>query len=597
MGTSRSEPGGKWGLGWVPPLAAAVPLVAGPWWREGYMVPKAAVCGILGLAGALAWVLSGRRQNIASRVDAPAAAFTGAFLLAALFSCDSRLSWFGRYPEALFAVSGLAACAAAFHLGCGLRSARQEGPLLRWLCALSIPVSAYALAQSGGFDPLLRAALPEGRVVSTFGSPVHLGAYLALVLPCALMRWVQGEGALERRVGAAAFFTGVPALAATGSRGALLAGVCGLAASWMLGRRSSAYGREPGRDLGLVSWKFAVRAAASVALAVLAAFAWRGRGSGAADMARWDLWRVAVSQFQEKPWLGQGPDTFELSFQRLRSEEMARRLGGLGPTQSHPHNDWFQVLGALGLAGTAAYLWLHLGALRGAWAAARSGSPFAGALAGGVLAVLVQAKFNSPSLAVAWLACLMAGALLAAPGRSGTAAALFLAGALAGAGLTGRAALADRQARLGLEARRAGAPKEAALSFELAIAAAPEVTLYRYDLANLLWDASSAVSGPGRVLMLERAGEAAREGVRARPLDAQAHRLLALAALRGEEGGVSRDAEALAAARRALELDPNGGLTLETFVLAARKNRDEGAARAAEERLARIMGGKEGTAP
>ncbi len=592
MGTSRSEPGGKGALGWVPPLAAAVPLIAGPWWREGYLVPKAAACGLLGLAGALAWALSGRREDIASRVDAPAAAFAGAFLLAALFSCDPRLSWFGRYPEALFAAGGLAACVAAFHLGCGLRSARQEGPLLLWLCALSTPVSAYALAQSGGFDPLLQAALPEGRALSTFGSPVYLGAYLALVLPCALLLWGRGEGALQRRVGAAAFLAGLPALAATASRGALLAAACGSAAAWILGGGACAEEKKRGSRPGRFSWKLA--ATASAALAVLAVFAWRGRGSGAGDAARWDLWRVAGSQFRESPWLGRGPDTFELSFQRLRSEEMARRLGGLGPTQSHPHNDWLQVLGALGLAGLAAYLWLHLGALRGAWAAARSGLPFAGALAGGVLAVLVQAKFNSPSLAVAWLACVMAGALLAAPGRSRMAAALFLAGAFAGAGLTGRAALADRQARRGLEARRRGAPKEAALSLERAIAAAPEVTLYRYDLANLLWDASSAASGPGRALILERVKETAREGVRARPLDSQAHRLLALAALRGEEGGVSGNAEALAAARRALELDPNGGLTLETFVRAARKNGEEGAARAAEERLARITGG---TAP
>ncbi len=594
MGTSRSEPGGKGGLGWVPPLAAAIPLVAGPWWREGYMVPKAAVCGLLGLAGALAWVLSGRRPDIASRVDAPASAFAGAFLLAAFFSCDPRLSWFGRYPEALFAAGGLAACAAAFYLGCGLRSARQEGPLLRWLCALSIPVSAYALAQSCGFDPLFRAALPQGRAVSTFGSPIYLGAYLALVLPCALLFWIRGEGALERRVGAAAFLAGLPALAATGSRGAVLGALCGSAAAWRVGGGACAEEKKRGPRPQRSPWRFAACAAASAALAVLAAFAWRGRGSEAADSARWELWRVAVSQFRERPWLGRGPDTFELSFQRLRSEEAARRLGGLGHTQSHPHNDWLQVLGALGLAGTAAYLWLHLGVLRGAWAAARSGSPFAGALAGGVLAVLVQAKLNSPSLAVAWLACLMAGALLAVPGRSGTAAALFLAGALAGAGLTGRAALADRQARLSIEARGGGAPREAALRLERAIALAPEVTLYRYDLANLLWDASSAASGQGRVLILERAKEAAREGVRARPLDAQAHRLRALAALRGEEGGVSQDAEALAAARRALELDPNGGLTLETFVRAARKNGEEGAARAAEERLARITGG---TAP
>lgn len=559
------------------------------------MVPKAAACGVLGLSGALAWAFSGRRPGVGSRVDPAAAAFLGTMLLSAFFSCDPRLSWFGRYPESLFAVSGLAACAAAFYLGCALRGLRREGPLLRWLCALSIPVCAYALAQAGGWDPWLRATgLPEGRAVSTWGSPVYLGAHLALLAPVSLWLWMRGERASDRWLGAAALAAGIPALAAAGSRGALLGAVVGLAAAWVIGRKAPAARAS--------SWKLA--AASAVVLTVLAALTWARRertGSAMSDEARWGVWSIAAAGFRERPLLGWGPDTFETGFLRLRSEALARALGGYGPTQSHAHNDWLQMLACAGLAGLAAYLWLHIEAFRGARAALSAGSSYGGALAGGVLAVLVQAKFNSPSLPVAWLASLMAGALLGSPGRPRLAVPLFLAGAVLGACSTMRSALADRQARLGSQARRAGAPREAALRIERAIALAPEVTLYRYDLANLLWDASSAAQGPGRELILERAHEAAAEGVWARPMDAQAHRLLALTHLRRAREGAARKEDALplalAAAKRALELDPNGGLTLETFIQAAREEGDAASASAVEERLARIVGGKAATSP
>jgi hypothetical protein len=124
---------------------------------------------------------------------------------------DARLSCFGHYQDYLFSITGLAACLSAFYVGCTIG---VSSSLSVWMAAGSIPVSVYALLQWLGWEPFVNIPnLPfGGRAFSSFGSPVSLGAYFALVLPIVLYLYLtQALKARHRLIGKIALLLGLPA--------------------------------------------------------------------------------------------------------------------------------------------------------------------------------------------------------------------------------------------------------------------------------------------------------------------------------------------------------------------------------------------------
>jgi hypothetical protein len=509
--------------------------------RDAYSTPKAALAAVACAAAALWAALDPKARRSRSPLDGPLLALAAACALSACLSIDPRLSLFGRYPETVFSLMGLCACCAAFLAG-GALGVREGGirTLGAWLAAGSLPVSAYALVQAAGFEPFMPGAEPMagGRAFSTFGSPVFLGAYLALLSPLELDLALAGEGPARRALGAASLLLGLSALAATGSRGAWLGAAAGL-----LHHGLRAAGPRTRASL-----------AAGLALSGVLAGAWalrRGAALVSSDKARLETWGIALRELSRRPWLGSGPDTFEIAFRRERSQALADALGA-STGQSQAHDDLLQAAATLGGAGLLAYAWLQLAALRSARRTGRAGVDGAAA---GLLALWVAAKFSALSLSSAWPAALVAGAAFSEPAAPGIRprlrlAALWLCAAvfLPFAWISARA---DADCRAGLRARRAGAMREAAALLENAAALRPDVLAYRFDLCNLLFDAAGGASPEGRAFLLGRAAEAARDAAGRMPLRADAWRLLALC-----EGRIAgRSAAAEAALARFLALD------------------------------------------
>jgi len=534
MGTSRSEERPAV-FALIPPLIAAVPLACSSSFRDFYSVPNAAAAALVLLFAAGALFLSRSFDRAPSRLDAP---LLFGLLVAALCSAasiDPAMSLHGRYPDALFSLSGLAGCAAALWLGRALSRAGLSASLQRWLVLASVPISLYALLQYAGVEPLFPGVLLHDgrRAASTLGGPVFLGAFLACAVPLCL------EARTQRpRAAAAALLLALAALAATGTRSAWLGAAAGAALWLLLSRR--------GRPL---PWKPLLLTAAALASLWLTVSLRRPQ-TGLADQERLTMWKIALVQFRETPWLGSGPDTYPYAYRRLRATTR-------GWVHDQAHNDLFQVLSTMGLAGLAAYLWLHLALLRCAADSLRRGAPGAAAAAAAVAAVWVLAKLNGVHYSGVWPACCLAGALAAEDGAEERAAALraplFLLCAALAAFSSLRAAHADRLARAGILARRAGALRDGAGCLERAVAARPEVLPYRFDLVFLLWDAADGAEAAGRRLLLDRAAEAALGGVRRQPLHPEAYWLLGSAE---KKRGPERLPAAEAAWREALALDP-----------------------------------------
>ena len=579
--------------------AAGLPLAYCPWFRDAYETPKLillALCATLALLEALC-----RRgeTRAGSDLDLPLAAFTAAVLASAWGSIDPDLSWSGSEAYRVLGVPAWAACLSAFWLGCA--AARERGPefarrLISWTAAASVPVSVVALIQLGSGG---------GRALATFGESNALGTYLAMALPLAVHAFRSGAGA--RRWGAlAAAALAAGGLFAAASRGAWLAAALALLAYAALSgkRRTAAVSRAfrwtPWRCLVLGSLMLA--GAGGTARGIVL----RGTGPRQSDSSRLLLWRIAAQGAREPRLLGSGPATFSIRLRRLRSEalgRLSRSKSGAEWIFGHAHNDWFEVLATLGAAGLLAYLWLHAAALRRLRLLAsqdpdwRSGSgpPLAAAL----LAVFIQAKFNIPALAVAWFACLCAACLLCpAPGRPEAGAPALRGGLLLLLALSvlwtdavaARVAVAEASDRAGRKARGEGRAREAAVHFERALAWRPGSVVYRYDLANLLWDAAAGAGAEERRVLLERAVGSALAGLRRRPREAELQRLLGLSELR--RAALAGEKDRLPFARRAfdaaLALDPFRPQLLRDAAETAALQGEEPARRGYAERLERL---------
>jgi O-antigen ligase len=232
----------------------------------------------------------------------------------------------------------------------------------------SLPVAGYGVLQYAGGDVLgLDEGRTIGRVASTLAHPNLLAAYLAVVLPLAAWRLVEGPG----RVGAAGLLIvlGV-CLVFTYSRAGWLASmaglvVFGLARLWIADRRRLTALLAAGMALGGIALLVLslLPPLPSDAPHVLQTLTSLFRRKGATVQIRLHAWAASLDAIQDRPLLGYGPATFEPVLAWHLPPELAPfgRTAALG---GRAHNVYLAVAVESGLLGLAAYLGL-LAALLG----------------------------------------------------------------------------------------------------------------------------------------------------------------------------------------------------------------------------------------
>ena len=395
---------------WI--VAAGAPLA----WSQAvfceYTLPKliAITCG--GLLAAVGLALRARTAGRCppNAVDWALLAWLAAGALATLRSQDIRLSLVGQYNLYTYALWQAALYSAVFFIAARCADERAIRRILRVCLGTAAVVALYSLMQGLGIEPFTLSAplFGGGRAVSTIGSPVHLGAYLALLTPLAIheLRLAKGAG---RVLAGLCLILLLGGLWATISRGAwLVAAVGALAYAVFTGVR-------PRWSLG--KWLAAALLAAAVCAALSVKLA--KRPVSKSDIGRKEAWRVAWLVFREHPLLGTGPDTFGENARRYKSENFVH-THGVAAYHADAHNDVLEALSTTGLLGALAYLcviaalcWEGIKALKDP---ARQG--MAAALCAGLLALFVNMKFNPISLEVAAVAAVLAG-LLSAGNRVG----------------------------------------------------------------------------------------------------------------------------------------------------------------------------------
>lgn len=519
-----------------------------------------------------AWSAALRPQALAAgRTDFDLPLLAGLLVacLSAAVSSDPASSLRGRYDSWAYGLWGLTLVAAVVQLAS--RSARgRESDRALWLIWSAALIGGYGILQKLGFDPVFHVqTLPTGgRAVSTLGSPVDLGALLALAWPLSLWR-VDSD---RRPLSAAAALLIAGGLLATSSRGAMLAAGAGTAAYWIMSRR------RPGSSL-LPSLGVAIAA-------VAAALVWTYRpGASVSDIGRREVWKTAWTAFLQNPWLGVGPDGFEDAFRRLRTAAFVAALGS-DHHQAYPHNDFLQVLSTLGMLGAAVYAWL-LAVI--AKAARRALEPagtraLAAGLAAGLLALWVNLALNPIALEVLVLAAVAAALLfsLSAPAADAAPLArplLLAAGVLTAVSLFFAIAMAraDVVFKKGAQAQASGDFAAARRLFSRARKAAPCEVSYTLAEVNAIGDWINATRVVEERLALLALAEAdGAEAVSCHPRQVLPHYIAGAAARMHFDLGF-KDHLVIAAREfdAALAYDPKFGPLLEARLQVARLMGDQ----------------------
>lgn len=212
-----------------------------------------------------------------------------------------------------------------------------------------------------------------GRLRGSFVNPNHFAGFLeiALAVTFAWTWWgwrrAAREGSPERRVSLAAppvlvWLTLFVALAFTGSRAGLIAGIAGAAAQGLLLGLSRGRSRRGARRrwLGWLPWAAAGAAAAAVGLGLVAMVGFeQGLGriasTSPADL-RWDVrgdvYSATLDVWKRFPWTGSGVGTFAQAFPL----EQRGQPEAVGLFWRHAHNDWLELLATTGLVGAALFL-------------------------------------------------------------------------------------------------------------------------------------------------------------------------------------------------------------------------------------------------
>lgn len=431
------------------------------------------------------------------------AVMMGAVVLTSLFSVDLPLSILGPHQQQFYALLPLSLCALAYYAAANLDIHPSTFIMLALLGGLA--VSLPALSQIGG-KGFMAWSIQDGRAGSTFGSPIFLGSYLALLVPLAWSRMGQKSWAVLVLISAA--------LLASGSRGSMMAAAAGILLIEFVRNK-----------------KVALLVGMLIPILALVILNRHLRGSHDSDIGRIEVWRIALIAWKSHPIFGWGPDTFSLAFRQFMTQRFIDANGHNDTfIQLSAHSDVLQVLTTMGLVGLAAYGFFIARVVKLLRYAVRL-DPEALGIAGAMMALFINAKFNPIPLAVLVVAACLLGSLDRS--RYYDEARHVRSWIMAAASVIVFAVFAimckaERHQRLAENLKQMGYRLESAEQFNLAAKTNPFDLWYTQRQLDTFWSTIQFMPGVDKNLLAEFSHNISDNISRLHPNDPTAHELRAL---------------------------------------------------------------------
>jgi O-antigen ligase len=309
----------------------------------------------------------------------PTVALVGIYLLTSFTSVWPRVSFWGSYRRFQGTYTMLSYIAIFFLIGQTLRTWEQVERLVTVILLTSLPVVLYGLFQHYGFDPIPWGQDIAGRVVSSVGNAISVGAYLIMVIPLTIRQlWVSFSrfraSHKERAVHLIStmlyllvLLTQLLCMLFTQSRGPFLGLVGGLFfffLSWAIIRGERGLGLTVISLAILLGLFLIVLNLPNTPLNALQKFPFIERLSrivgGESFQFRAVFWEIAVQMSLAQPVrtiLGYGPETMAVAHYPFVSPELMDLAENLRAVD-RCHNVTLDTLVTTGLVGLLAYLFL-----------------------------------------------------------------------------------------------------------------------------------------------------------------------------------------------------------------------------------------------
>ncbi|MEW6516355.1 MAG: O-antigen ligase family protein [candidate division FCPU426 bacterium] len=351
-------------------LLLLVPLVFFTFAHDVFELNKLTVMRLFTLLALLGWageiLLLGEWRLPASKLWLPLALVGLSSLLSTLVTNNRLTSIFGVYED----FEGILTIFNYLLLWLlALRLLRRFSEIRKYLAVIVVAgllAGGYGVAQNFGIDFIQwnPATYSVTRLFGTLGNPNFLAAYLLMTLPLAFIWFLLSERPSIKLAMILAVFVMLLAMMFTKSRGAVYALVAegvllGVYLIWDAARPGSLWQRNKrwlillvalgGLSLALPNVRSNLAVTLDRTLATLDL-------KHAQMTPRLYIWRSALQMIRDKPLLGSGLDTFQITFPKYRLAEYWRLEWNGTPEKAH--NFFLQIGATTGLLGLGAWVWL-----------------------------------------------------------------------------------------------------------------------------------------------------------------------------------------------------------------------------------------------
>ncbi len=322
-------------------------------------------------------------------LDVPLLVFLVVGWISSIYSLDPTLSFYGAYRIYTFGWWPLCSLVMLYFLTVQVADPALTTSVRRAAIFSAACVGLYGILQYGGMEIFSDIpAVQGGRVWSSLGNPLYMGALCMMAIPLLF------EGRfIGNIVPLALVMAGVLLSLSRSAWVGTLVACLGLAYTHR--RDIRRWGRPAAGILLVVGIIAMVTPGIRERAAVLVS------SKESSNASRLEGWKAGLRVWRQYPVLGSGPDTFFQAFRPQRTLAYLRATG-TGITQADAHNDVIQAASTSGVFGLAAYVWVVFIFLRKEFQMKTGAACFWGA---SLLALFVQNQFNFSSVATsAWAA-------------------------------------------------------------------------------------------------------------------------------------------------------------------------------------------------
>lgn len=391
-------------------MLIVVPLVFYTYTHDVFEFNKLTAFRIFTLLALLAFMaralLLGGVTLRASSLWPPIALVGLSSLLSTLWTNNLQTSIFGVYEdfEGILTIANYLLLWFLVHQF--VRNLNEARKFLAAIVLAGVLAGGYGVAQNFGIDFIMwnPNTYSASRLFGSLGNPNFLAAYLLMSLPVAFIFFLNLDRPRTKSLLLAAVMIMAVSILFTKSRGALYALVAETALFglylWYDGRRPGSLWKQNRRWLmilgllaGLTLFSPFVRSTITTTVTrTLATLDFKHLKI----TPRLYIWRSALQMIRDKPVLGSGLDTFQITFPKYRLAEYWRLEWNGTPEKGH--NFFLQIGATTGLLGLGAWLWLLAAFFAVLWKQLRTLPPerrhLTAAIGIAQVGFLVQNQFN-----------------------------------------------------------------------------------------------------------------------------------------------------------------------------------------------------------